>query len=84
MRALLLALVACGDGPGTPSIRGEPTFETFEHRMCACRDPACAKQVVTEMAEWSQKVRAPRDNLEATKQILGRYNTCMTEANRTR
>ncbi len=85
MRALgLCFVIACGDGPGATAIRGEPTLETFERRMCACRDAACAMQVVTEMAAWSQKVRAPRDNPEDTMKIMARYNACMTDANRTR
>jgi len=81
MRWLFL-LAACGDGPGVTAIRGEPTFETFEHRMCACRDAECAKRVVVDMAEWSKKVRTPRADVEETKKILARYNTCLTAATR--
>ncbi len=84
MRALLCLVIACGDGPGTTAIRGEPTLETFERRMCACRDAACTKQVVTEMAAWSQKIRAPRESLDDTAKVMARYNACMVEANRTR
>ena len=84
MRVWLFALVACGDGPGATAVRGEPTLETFEHRMCACRDAACAKRVIRAMAEWSQKVQAPRDHIEDSAKIIARYNACMIEANRTR
>ena len=80
MRWLWLLLVACGDGPGG-AIRGEPTLETFERRMCACPDAACAKQVVKDMAVWSQKLRAPRTGEDSAK-IMARYNACMTEANK--
>ena len=82
MRWLCLLLVACGDGPGNTAIRGEPTLETFERRMCACRDAACAKQVVQDMAAWSQKIRAPRTTGEDAAKIIARYNACMTEANK--
>lgn len=84
MRLLIVLVVACGDGPGSTAIRGEPTLETFERRMCACRDATCAKQVVTEMAAWSQKVRVPRDNTGETAKIMARYNACLTAANKAR
>ena len=67
------------DGPGG-NLRGEPTLETFERRMCACRDAACARQVVNEMAAWSRKLRATRDDPAETAQVMKRYNTCMAEA----
>ena len=85
MRSVIVLLVACGDGPGGTiggSIRGEPTLETFEHRMCACRDRSCTKQVVQDMAAWSNRIRAPRGNVDDTANIMARYNACMTEANR--
>ncbi len=82
MRWLCVLLVACGDGPGSSTaIRGEPTLETFERRMCACPDAACAKQVVKDMAAWSQKLRAPRAG-EDSATIMARYNACMTAANK--
>ena len=82
MRWLCLLLVACGDGPVGTAIRGEPTLETFERRMCACQDAACAKHVVQDMAAWSQKLRAPRAAGEDAAKIMARYNACMTEANK--
>jgi len=85
MRALLiLVMAACGDGPSKTTIRGEPTLETFERRMCACADAACAKQVVVEMAAWSKKVKAPRADVEDTARTMRRYNACMAEVSRRR
>jgi hypothetical protein len=74
--ASLLA-VACGDGPGERAIRGTPTLETFERRMCACSDPACVKQVVQDMAHWSKLVKTPRSG---NAEIMARYNACMAKA----
>ncbi|MBA2540239.1 MAG: hypothetical protein H0V17_11430 [Deltaproteobacteria bacterium] len=82
MRSSLVASVlaiACGDGPGERAIRGEPTLETFERRMCACTDPTCVKQVVQDMAQWSKLVKAPRPG-DDTAAITARYNACMAKA----
>lgn len=83
LRSLVTGLlaIACGDGPGERVIRGEPTLETFERRMCACRDPACVKQVVRDMASWSKLVKTPRKG-DDTAQIMARYNACMANAGR--
>lgn len=87
MRLALLFVFACGDGPNKTGARTEAppqTLETFEAKMCACRDPACAKAVVVEMAAWSKKVKAVRDNVEQTANTMQRYNACMVEASRKR
>jgi hypothetical protein len=79
--AVLLALIACGDGPGEhQTVRGEATLETFENRMCKCTDPDCAKQVVADFARWSKVIKKPRGNVEDAAKIMERYNACMTEA----
>ncbi len=86
MRFALLFVFACGDGPNQTGVRGEAphqTLETFEGKMCACRDPVCVKQVVVEMAAWSKKVKA-RDNVEETAKTMQRYNACMASASRKR
>lgn len=83
MRFALVLLVACGDGPNRTSVRGEAlgqTLETFEKKMCACRDAACAKQVVIEMAAWSKKIKTTRDDVEVMAATMRRYNACMAEA----
>jgi hypothetical protein len=77
--AILLLLAACGDGPGDRKIRGEATLETFEKRMCACTDAACAKQVVADFARWTKVLKKPLDNADAAT-IMERYNACMTAA----
>jgi hypothetical protein len=74
-----LVVVACGDGPGERAIRGEPTLETFERRMCACSDRACVKQVVQDMAHWSKLVKTPPSGGDTTK-IMAHYNACMAKA----
>jgi hypothetical protein len=87
MRLALLLLVACGDGPNKTNTRTEAppqTLATFETKMCACRDAACAKAVVVEMAAWSKKVKAVRDNIEETAKTMQRYNACMATASRNR
>ncbi len=84
MRFAFLLLLACGDGPNRTTVRGEPTLETFESKMCACRDAACAKAVVVEMAAWSKKVKAVRDNVEDTAKTMQRYNACMITVTRKR
>lgn len=81
MRLVLCLLVACGDGPNKTSVRGEgQTLETFEKKMCACRDAACAKQVVIEMAAWSKKIKTARDDVDVMAATMRRYNACMAEA----
>lgn len=87
MRLALFLLFACGDGPNQTGARLEAppqTLETFEAKMCGCRDAACAKAVVVEMAAWSKKVKAMRDNIEETAKTMRRYNACMAEASRKR
>lgn len=87
MRFALLFVFACGDGPNTTSVRTEAphqTLETFENKMCTCRDAACVKAVVVEMAAWSKKVKAVRDNVEETAKTMKRYNACMADATRKR
>lgn len=81
---VMLLLVACGDGPGQQTIRGEPTLETFERRMCACRDAPCAQQVIEDITRWSQRIKTPRADRGNTAEIMARYNACMTEVLRTR
>jgi hypothetical protein len=78
MRVLLLLLIACGDGPGDRTIRGEPTLETFERRMCACSDAACAQTVIRDMTAWTQRIKAPRTTGEDATKIMARYNACLT------
>ena len=84
MRLLLvvICLVACGDGPGDQTIRGEATLETFVNRMCACRDAACTTQVVQDLAHWSKLVKTPRSDPFEARQLMRHYNECMDDANR--
>ena len=87
MRVALFLLFACGDGPNKTGARTEAppqTLETFETKMCACGDAACAKAVVIEMAAWSKKVKAAPDNIEETAKTMRRYNACMALASRKR
>jgi len=77
---ILAFVVACGDGPGDTKIRGEPTLETFEQRMCACTDAACANTVVRDMARWSKIVKTPPPG--DARAIMDRLNACMAKATR--
>jgi hypothetical protein len=84
MRLAVVAIVvaACGDGPGEQTIRGEATIETFVNRMCACTDATCANAVVTEFARWTKTIKKPREDPATAKQLMDRYNACMTHANK--
>lgn len=75
---IVASLLACGDPPGNQAIRGEPTLETFERRMCACTDVPCTREVIRDMTRWSKRLAAPAPPHTDAAAIMARYNACLT------
>jgi hypothetical protein len=51
-----LALTACPHKSSNDSGAAIARMGEFKDKMCACKTPACASDVTTEMTKWSQEM----------------------------